>query len=135
MAGASGRRMICADSSSFIAFTQGEPERDVELVAQALAQRLLVLSPVTASELLSDPNLAPSIEASVLEVPTLEITRGYWERAGKLRALLMARQLRPKIADTLIAQSCLDHQVPLITRVRDFAAFQKHAGLSVLLAK
>jgi len=127
--------MICADSSSFIAFTQGEAERDVELVAHALAQQLLVFSPVTVSELLSDPNLAPSIEASVLEVPTLEITPGYWERAGKLRALLMARQLRPKIADTLIAQSCLDHQVPLITRDRDFTGFQKHAGLSVLLAK
>ena len=54
--------MICADSSSFIAFTQGEAERDVELVAHALAQQLLVFSPVTVSELLSDPNLAPSID-------------------------------------------------------------------------
>jgi len=41
-------------------------------------------------------------------------------------------RLRPKVADTLIAQSCLDHGVPLITRDRDFSSFQKIAGLQLL---
>lgn len=127
--------MICADTSSFIAFIQGEPEPDVELIAQALAQSILVFSPVIVTELLSDPNLSFTTEASILDVPMLEITPGYWERAGRLRALLMRHKVRPKIADTLIAQSCLDHQATLITRDRDFLAFQKFAGLQVLFGK
>ena len=49
------------------------------------------------------------------------------------RAGLFRRGYRPKIADTLIAQSCLDHRVPLITRDRDFSCFQKFAGLQLLV--
>lgn len=124
--------MICADSSSFIAFIKGEGERDVELVADALADGLLVLSPVSVTELLSDPHLPIPTQEMVIEIPRLEITAGYWERAGKLRALLMRHQYRPKIADTLVAQSCIDHQVPLVTRDQDFQAFRKHAGLRLL---
>ena len=45
---------------------------------------------------------------------------------------MFRRQARPKIVDTLIAQSCLDHGVPLVTRDRDFLSFQKVAGLRVL---
>ena len=124
--------MICADTSSFIAFIKGEREPDVELVAQALAHCLLVLAPVSVAELLSDPDLPPSMEELILEVPRLEITVGYWERAGRLRAVLVRRRLRPKIADTLIAQNCLDHDVPLITRDQDFLPFQKFGGLRLL---
>jgi predicted nucleic acid-binding protein len=45
---------------------------------------------------------------------------------------MFRQQLRPKLADTLIAQSCLDHGVPLVTRDRGFSSFQKFAGLRVL---
>ena len=124
--------MICADSSSFIAFTQGEDERDVALVAEALARGLLVLAPVSVTELLSDPRLSIPLQEDLITVPTLEITAGYWERAGKLRALLIRHKYRAKTADTLIAQSCLDHDVPLVTRDRDVLAFQKLAGLRLL---
>jgi predicted nucleic acid-binding protein len=68
----------------------------------------------------------------VVKIPQLEIHPGYWERAGKLRARMLRRQVRAKVADTLIAQSCLDHGVPLVTRDRDFSSFQKFAGLRVL---
>jgi predicted nucleic acid-binding protein len=44
-------------------------------------------------------------------------------RAGKTKA---------KLADTLIAQLCIDHEVPLITRDRDFSHFQKFCGLKLL---
>ena len=124
--------MTCADTSSFIAFIKGDPGPDVAMVAEALAGRRLVLAPVSVSELLSDPGLTPALEQLIVGIPRLEITLGYWERAGRLRALLMEHKYRPKIADTLIAQSCLDHDVPLITRDRDFAAFQKLAGLQLL---
>ena len=124
--------MICADSSSFIAFIQGKSEGDVALVAEALTQGLLVLAPVSITELLSDPRLSVPMQENLISIPTLEVAAGYWERAGKLRALLIRYHYRPKTADTLIAQSCLDHDVPLVTRDSDFLPFQKLAGLRLL---
>jgi hypothetical protein len=104
----------------------------VDLIDLALADQVLLLAPVCLSELLSSPQLTPSFEQALLRVPLLEIMPGFWERSGRLRAKLMRHRLRPKLADTLIAQSCLDHQVPLVTRDRDFAAFQKFGGLRLL---
>ena len=124
--------MTCADSSSFIAFIKGDRSPDVLMVAQTLAVNQLALAPVSVSELLSDPGLSPPLEQLIVGLPRLEITPGYWERAGRLRALLMRHRLRPKIADTLIAQSCLDYDVPLITRDQDFQAFTKLVGLRLL---
>jgi predicted nucleic acid-binding protein len=124
--------VTCADTSSVVAYIQGEQGPDVDLVDRALADCSLVLAPVSVTELLSDPLLIPALEKFILGIQQLEIKLGYWERAGKLRARLMRRRYRPKIADTLIAQSCLDYQVPLITRDRDFSAFQELAGLRLL---
>ncbi|HET7840212.1 MAG TPA: PIN domain-containing protein [Terriglobia bacterium] len=124
--------MICADTSSFIAYTRGEAQTDVAAIAQALSHRLLVLAPASVTELLSDPRLSKVWESLITELPGLEILPGYWVRAGKLRASLFQSNYRPKVADTLIAQSCLDHDVPLITRDRDFEGFAKVAGLRLL---
>jgi predicted nucleic acid-binding protein len=124
--------VTCADTSSVVAYMQGEQGPDVDLVDRALADCSLVLAPVSVTELLSDTLLIPALEKSILGIQQLEIKSGYWERAGQLRAKLMRRRYRPKIGDTLIAQSCLDYQVPLITRDRDFSAFQELAGLRLL---
>ena len=124
--------MTCADTSSVVAYIQGEQGTDVDLVDRALADCSLVLAPISVTELLSDPLLTPALEKFILGIPHLEIKLGYWERAGKLRAKMLRRQVRPKVADTLIAHSCLDHGVPLVARDRDFASFQKFAGLRVL---
>lgn len=124
--------MICADTSSVVALLPGDQGRDVEVVRNALADGILVLAPASVAELLSDPGITPPIEESVLDIPQLETTPGYWERAGRLRARLMRHRLRPKLADSLIAQSCLDHDVVLVTRDRDFSVFQRHAGLRLV---
>ncbi len=121
--------MICADTSSVIAYLQGAEGSDVELVDRALADQSLVLAPVSITELLSDQAAKAAYQNFVLAISRLDVKPGYWERAGELRALLIRHRYKPKIADTLIAQSCLDHQVPLITRDQDFRAFQKYAGL------
>ena len=120
--------MICADTSSMVALLKGEPGRDVEVVRNALIDGVLMIAPASVAELLSDPKTTPPIEESVVDLPQLETTPGYWERAGRLRAKLMRHHLRPKLADALIAQSCLDYGVPLVTRDRDFAPFQELAG-------
>jgi len=124
--------VTCADTSSLVAYIHGERGPDLELVDRALSEYSLVLSPVSVTELLSGPLVTPPLEKFILGIQRLEIKPGYWERAGKLRADLIRRGYRPKIADTLIAQSCLDHGVPLITRDRDFLCFQKFAALRLL---
>jgi predicted nucleic acid-binding protein len=115
-----------------IAYLKGEKGRDVDAVDLALIQQSLALAPVSLTELVSDPALPPTAESFVLAVPQLEVTPGFWERAGKLRREILGHRYRARIADTLIAQSCLDHDVPLITRDQDFKAFQKLAGLRLL---
>lgn len=124
--------MICVDTCSMIAYLNGETGSDVNAVDQALIQQTLALAPVSIAELISDPSFSPTAEAFVLAVPRLAVSSGYWERAGRLRRKILSHRYRARIADTLIAQSCLDHGVALITRDRDFKAFQKIAGLQLL---
>jgi hypothetical protein len=57
----------------------------------------------------------------------------FWQRAAALRAKVLAKSRRARLADSLIAQNCVDACVSLITRDRDFRAFAQAAGLQLLL--
>ena len=124
--------MVCADTNTWIAYLEGRSGPDVDVLDEALASRSVKMAPVVLSELLSDPKLPASDERDLIAIPLLEILPGYWERAGKSRSRLFRRKARPKLADTLIAQSCVDHDVVLLTRDRDFGWFVRHCGLKVL---
>ncbi len=124
--------MIAVDSSSWIAFLSGEQGVDVDLVDHALADCQVVLPPVVLTELLSDPKLLDSVADLLRDLPMLTPLTGYWERAGLLRAGLLSQGRKARLADTLIAQSCLDHDVPLVTRDSDFRHFARSGGLSLL---
>ena len=123
--------MIALDTSSTIAFLSGERGKDVTVVEGALRFRNGVFPPVVVTELLSDPAVRAGVAALIRAVPRLEILDGYWERAGELRARLLRRGLKASLADTLIAQSCIDHEIALVTRDRDFRNFATHAGLNL----
>jgi predicted nucleic acid-binding protein len=45
----------------------------------------------------------------------------------------LRRKFRPKLADALIAQSCIDANISLLTRDRDFAPFARYAELKLIL--
>ncbi|MEK7306743.1 MAG: hypothetical protein AAB014_03820, partial [Nitrospirota bacterium] len=60
------------------------------------------------------------------------ITDGYWERTGLLRAKILRSGHKAKIADTLIAQNCLDYGATFVTRDNDFKIFKRVAGLRML---
>ncbi|HXN86674.1 MAG TPA: PIN domain-containing protein [Candidatus Binataceae bacterium] len=121
--------MIAVDSSSMIAFFAGESGADLAAVRSALALHQAVFPPVVVTELLSVSNIDDELARVVRSVPRLEILDGYWERAGDLRARLLNRGLKAALSDTLIAQSCIDHGVALVTRDRDFRNFVHIAGL------
>lgn len=124
--------MIALDTSSIIAFLADQKGQDVEHVDHALGKRVAVFPPLVLSELLSDSNLPLPLVKIFKTIPLLEILPGYWERCGLLRAKILKKKFKARIADTLIAQSCLDHDLPLITRDRDFRHFEKFAELKLL---
>jgi hypothetical protein len=124
--------MIAVDTSSLVAFLSGARGDDVEVVATALEQHQAALPPVVLTEMLSDPRLVPAARAALIGLPLLETTDGYWERAGQLRAKILSIRRKARLGDALIAQSCLDAGVPLLTRDRDFRHFAHAAGLALL---
>lgn len=122
--------MIALDSSALIAFLSGAENEAADAAGAALQQQCAALPPVVLGELLSEPTLAEAVARRLEALPRLEVLDGYWERAGVLRRALLKRKLKARLADCLIAQSCIDHRVPLITADRDFRHFEKH-GLAV----
>ena len=124
--------MIAADTSTWIAYLEGDEGEDAALLDRALADRQVLMPPVVLTELLSDPGMHADVMEPLLEVPTMDIADGYWQRAGKLRAKVLARRRKARLGDALIAQSCVDHGVALITRDRDFRAFAEAAGLMLV---
>ena len=121
--------MIAVDTSSFIAYLQGENATDVHWVEEILSSHSLVFPPVVASEILSDASLPTKLIANIKRLPLLPITPEFWYRAGMMRSQVLAKKLKARLADTLIAQSCIDHQIPLITRDLDFRHYVKYGGL------
>jgi predicted nucleic acid-binding protein len=121
--------MIAADTLSLVAFFQGERARDVEAIETALANNNLRVAPVVITELFSGTRSSPGFAATVGALPCLELLDGYWERAGQSRRLVLSQGLKARLADSLIAQACIDHKLPLIARDGDFRHFAKHCGL------
>jgi hypothetical protein len=121
--------VIAADTSTLSALLLGEQGKDVDRLVESLARGDLRLPPVVMTEILSDPAAAKLVAPKLVRVELLEVSEGYWQRAGETRAKLRARGFKAKVADALIAQSCIDHDVALITRDADFRHFAKHCGL------
>ncbi len=121
--------MIAADTSTWISFFEGRQGDDVLALTRALHSRLVVMPPPVLTELLSDPELSSSVAQTLLELPLVALKDGFWHRAGKLRAKALAGKRKARPGDALIAQCCIDADIALITRDRDFKAFSEHLNL------
>lgn len=125
--------MIAADTSTWVAFLEGAEGEDTAALDRGLGDRQVLMVPVVLTELLSDPKLSADVAKTLADVPMIEIGAGYWQRAAALRASVLAKRRKARLGDALIAQSCIDRGVPLLTRDRDFRAFAGAAGLDLLL--
>jgi len=123
--------MIAADRSALAAYFKGEDCREAALVHVALTASDLCLPPAVLTEMLSYPAAQREMTETVAGFALLPVLDGYWERAGACRRLLRERGFKAKVSDTLIAQSCLDSDVALITREAGFKHFAKHCGLKL----
>jgi predicted nucleic acid-binding protein len=125
--------LIAADTSTWIAFLQDDGGEDAQLLDKALEDRQVLMVPAVLTEILSDPKLPSGVATALSDIPLIDIAAGYWERAGVLRAKVLAKRRRARLGDALIAQTCVDRKIPLLTRDRDFRAFAEAAGLDLVI--
>jgi len=125
--------LIAADSSSIINFLSGADTADRVRLRVALQAQELCLPPAVKTELLSGWPRAAGLEPLLHQAPLMTILDGYWERAGSNRHLLVSKGLKAKLADALIAQSCIDADVALIASDGDFRHFARWCGLKLAL--
>ena len=121
--------MLAIDTSSLIAYLSGDTGPDVEMVDFAFESESAVIPPVVLSEMLSDHKLSPEVIGLLKQLPLLALSRGFWERAGLSRAIVLKKGLKARLADTLIAQSCIDSDVALVTRDSDYRHFKRYCNL------
>lgn len=121
--------MIASDTNLLVALIRGEKSFEVERLTDAIKGGNLALPPVVLTEILSDPSPLRDLRAILANVELLPVLDGYWERAGETRSKLFKAGYKAKTADTLLAQSCIDHDVALMTRDSGFQRFAKHCGL------
>ncbi len=125
--------MIAADTSTWIAFLESAPGTDTQLLERALKDRQVLMIPVVLTELLSDPALPLGVAETLAEVPMIDLEPRYWQRAGALRAKVLSKRRKARLGDALIAQTCVDRGIPLLTRDKDFRTFADTARLNLLL--
>ena len=76
----------------------------------------------------SDPALPKAVRTLLAGLPILDVEPGFWQRAGLLRASVLKQKKKARVADALIAQSCLDQSTPLVTRDKDFRHLPQPLG-------
>lgn len=128
--------MIAADTSILVDWLRHGPRDrpDVEALMTAMKQERLILPPVVVAELMSFPKANPPLRRFLGQTARLPLTDGFWKRAGASRRRLRLLGLKAKLPDALIAQCCIDTDVPLITRDADFRHFAEHCGLKLAVA-
>lgn len=124
--------MIAIDTSTLVAYLGGRTGSDVEALDHALELEQVALPPVVLTEVLSARRLESRVKTLVLDLPVLELQDGFWERAAATRRNLLRKRRRARLADTLIAQACIDNDSPLITRDDDFRHFERYSDLKLL---
>lgn len=123
--------MIAVDTSSFVAFIQGDKGQDVDLVREAVREESLIMIPFVLAELFSAPDLSEELKDLIRRLPAKRVKNGFWERAGEARATILKNGKKARALDTMIAIYCIDCQIPLIARDSDYRHFVEHFGLDL----
>ena len=114
-----------------IAYFGGEIAPDTDAIAEAYQTRTLVLPPPVLVELIGRTTTVAAIDEIANGAAQLPISPGFWARARQSRSLVMSKGLKARALDSLIAQCCIDTDVPLIARDTDFRHFARWCGLKL----
>jgi predicted nucleic acid-binding protein len=123
--------VIAADSSSLIAYLEGDEGDDISIIERAISNGELAFPPPVVTELRA--GAAPNDQLNLLlaETVRLPVEVGLWDRVGMHRRLLIEKGLKARFADAVVAQCCIDADVPLIARDRDYRHFERWCGLKL----
>lgn len=123
--------MIALDTNVLRRYLDGIVARDTVIAARALATEEAILPPVVLTEALSDTAASDEHVQRTLSIALMSLYQGYWVRAGNLRRNLKLRGISALTPDCLIAQACIDMDIPLLTHDSGFTRFID-AGLKLL---
>jgi hypothetical protein len=123
--------VIAADSSSLIAFLEGDAGEDIAVIQRAIASDQLIYAPPVIAELYAGAKRSAELDELLSGTSLLPLVDGFWERAGRNRRLLLEKGLKARFADALVAQCCIDADVALIARDRDYRHFERWCGLKL----
>lgn len=123
--------MIAVDTSVMIDFFQGVQSVSTARLKEHLVHSTMVFPPLVITEIFSNLRQRPPFEGLFDGIKMLEITDGYWVRAGQLRSAVLAAGFKSRLGDALIAQSCIDYDTPLLTTDADFRHYEKIGGLKL----
>jgi predicted nucleic acid-binding protein len=115
--------LIAVDTSSLRRYLRGDVSGATVRVARALMSAEAMLPPMVLTEALSDVHLSEGDRQRTLEIPLVPLYEGYWYRTANLRRRLYEKRLKAPAADCLIAQACIDINIPLIASDREFKRF------------
>ncbi len=126
--------IIAVDTCVLVDLQSGIISAASLFLKEKLIKREVIVPLVVVTEFLSDPRADKKHYHFLQGIKTLEIYDGYWLRAGELRRGLLQKGLKAKLGDALIAQACIDNNVPLLTRDEDFRHYAKHCDLQLVAA-
>ena len=124
--------VLIIDTSSWITYLSGKPQRDIDL---ALAEGRVYIPCLTIAELLS-ARFSSSKRAQLVdfltELPICDCSFGHWARVGQLRSRLLSEGFSVSTPDAHIAQSCLDLDGYLVSEDAIFRKIAKAIKLRLL---
>ena len=132
--------MILVDSGVWIDYFRGVSNRQTDKLHSLLSSELLAVGDLTLTEILQGFNSEREFNRARAFLLTLDQV----QIGGTDLAIQAARNFRTlravgvtvrKTIDVLIATRCIEDDIPLLHRDRDFDPFEQHLGLRVVLAK
>ncbi|MCX6119668.1 MAG: PIN domain-containing protein [Proteobacteria bacterium] len=105
----------------------------MDVIEASLHASVLFLAPPILTDILSDPSLPRDLSLAISQFPLLAFSDRFWMRAGALRAQVLKKGQgrKARLADALIAQFAIDHDIPLVTRDTDFKYFSQISKLKL----
>ena len=123
---------MIVDTSVWIDYFLGKSGEDLDIFRNALNEGRVVMAPAVLSELLSSTKMTGEAEKALTEMPVAIPTSGFWREAGRLRRNLAQKGTSATLADCLVVQSCLEHELPLLTRDKGIKKFAAKVGLTLV---
>lgn len=128
--------MVLVDTCIWIDFLRGRESSHVQLLEELLGDGDAHLCEVTYAEICfgaKDDRLFKKYEADFSKIPLLTLPEKWHLKIAKMGHQLRSSGHHPYMADLQIALTALTHRCELLTIDRDFIAYQRLFGLSVVM--